>query len=359
MILRLVMSLALAIGLSVPARAEVRLTISYSEAADLYQTMDNVALWWNGFNDPRYRSAWEARFGWSEEDQAWALRYREYRRRTFVDSSQDLDVTTSPHGLFASSISNAQGADPLADYLVAQPDIKTALRNLPTIASRDDARMLRGFFRHFEPKWRTLLGESAPLNGYASKLRARIDDAFFSSYVDQIAQFYGAEAEGEFRVFFTQFPAGEGTSANIMSGNVLVLNTPLDVAFESGDWDTIVAHEFAHYLSSQQSDAQKRELSDRFLAICSLPGRANRGWLIEEPLAVAVGQAAYSQLVLGQPLDTRSNWYSVPWIDITARTLAPSVIDAIRSGKTLEQSTIVEEAAERCRDLISVTESLD
>lgn len=355
---RLVVALLLVFGLALPAKDELRLTFAYSESADLYQTMDNVALWWAGFNDPRYRENWEARFGWSQDDQVWVERYAEYRRRTFVDPSQDLDFATSAHGLFASSISIAEGADPLADYLTAQPDIASALRNLETTMSAQDARMLRGFFGHFKPKWRVVLAESAPLDAYAAALRAKISDVVFNRYIERIAQFYGADADGEFRVYFTQFPAGEGTSANILSGNVLLLNSPLDAAFEQGDWDTIVAHEFAHYLSSQQSDAQKRRLSDRFLAICTLPSGGNRGWLIEEPLAVAVGQAAYSELVLGKPLDPRSNWYSVPWIDITARTLAPSVLAAIQSGKSLEESTVVEEAAERCRDLTTLAGQL-
>lgn len=355
---RLVVTLLIAMGLGFPVKAEVRLTIAYSESADLYQTMDNVALWWEGFNDPRYRQSWEARFGWSEGDQAWANRYAEYRRRSFVDPSQDLNVATSAHGLFASSISNAQGVDPLSDYFNAQPDVATALRNLETIMSAQDARIVRGFFRHFEPKWRAILAQSAPLEAYAAALRAKMNDAALSRYVDRIAQFYGANAHGEFRVYFTQLPPGVGTSANITSGNVLLLNSPLDVTFEQGEWDTIVAHEFAHYLSSQQPELRKRRLSDRFLAICTLPAGGNRGWLIEEPLAVAVGQAAYSELVLGRALDPRSNWYFEPWIDVTARTLWPSVMAAIRSGTSLEELTVVEEAAERCRDLTALARQL-
>lgn len=354
----LIAAFFLALAPVAPAHAEVKLTIGYSETADLYQTMDNVALWWEGFNDPRYRAGWEARFGWSKEDQAWADRYREYRRRTFVDPSQELDVYTSPHGLFASSFSSAQGADPLGDYLTSQPDIASALLHLDTIMSAQDAQMLRGFFGHFEPKWRALLDESTPLNAYATALREKMSDAAFNRFVERAARFYGASADGEFRVYFTQFPPGAGTTANIMSGNVLLLNSPLEVTFEQGGWDTIVGHEFAHYLSSQQPEAQKRQLSDRFLAICPLPEGANRGWMIEEPLAVTVGQVAYSQLVLGTPLDPRANWYFVPWIDITARTLAPSVVAAIENDMTLVQSSVVEEAAERCRDLTALAGQL-
>lgn len=356
--IRLVLILLLALSTAFPAKAEVRLSISYSETANLFQITDNVALWLEGFNDPRYRAEWITRFGWSDADQAWADRYAEYRRRTFSDPSQDQDVATSAHGLFPARVSIAAGTDPLADYLLDQPDVETALADLEAIMSKADARMLRRFYRHFEQKWRVLLDESAPLTSMATQLSGEMDAKEVDPFIRTISRFYGSEARGEFRVFFTRFPKGDGYSANIMSGNALLLNSPTDWTLDQGDWETIVAHEFAHYLSAQQSDAQKRALSDRFLKICPIPQGANRLWMIEEPLAVAVGQAAFSQMVLGETLDPRQNWYYVEWIDLVARTLAPSVVTAIAEGKTLEQSMIIEEAAERCRDLTRVVEQL-
>lgn len=80
--------------------------------------------------------------------------------------------------------------------------------------------------------------------------------------------------------------------------------------------------------------------------------------MIEEPLAVAIGQAAYSKLVLGQPLERRSNWYAVEWVDLTARTLEASAVEALLSGKPLSETTLVEEAADRCRDLTALGQQL-
>ena len=104
-----------------PARAEVIIEVSYSEAADLYSTIDNVSGWLEGFTWPEYRAEWEQRFGWSEQDQEWSDRYKEFRRRTFIDESGSPDPRTLPDGIFASETEYTAGTDPLATYFLAQP----------------------------------------------------------------------------------------------------------------------------------------------------------------------------------------------------------------------------------------------
>ena len=160
-------------------------------------------------------------------------------------------------------------------------------------------------------------------------------------------------------MLFTRFPSGTSSSAEVTAGRNVLLHSPTDWAVTDGDWDSIVMHELVHYISDRQPDDQKRRLSDRFLARCSIPEQARRLWMLEEPLAVAIGQAAYSQEVLGEPLDPRSNWYSTPWIDLTGRTLVSSVLAALETGATIEQTTIVEEAADRCRSLTAIGEQFN
>lgn len=336
------------------AKTEITLDIRYSEAADLFSLMDNVTSWWEGFTDPVYREEWERRFGWSDADGAWARRYAEYRHRTFSDPSQGQDIATSPHGLFASGETNAQGSDPLAEHFMAQPDISTALSGLTRAVGKDDARMLRGFYAHFRPKWDKVLEESAPLAARAEELEAKIDMARLRPFIALVSRFYQTQTGGEFHIFFTRYPPGNSSMAEVTAGNTLLLRSPTEWTLEMGEWDMIVVHELVHYISSNQLAAHKRSLSDRFLARCPIPEGARRNWMIEEPLAVAIGQAAYSMMVLGKPLDRRSNWYAVPWVDLTARTMEASVTRALQSGAVLSDTTLVEEAADRCRDLTAM-----
>lgn len=342
--------------LTVPAHAEVRVSVGYSEAADLYSTMDNVSEWLAGFTIPAYRKEWEQRFGWSESDQHWIDRYAAYRQRTFLEDNGSPDPRTLPDGIVASRSENTAGTDPLATYLLAQPDIDTAMRNLDRALSPDDARMLRAFYRHFEPKWRVLLGESAPLKARANDLQARLDGQGVAAFVARVNAFFRSDVDGPFTVYFTRHPRGKGSSAEPLAGAFMLLHAPVEET-NTEYWDTIVIHELVHYVSSHQPQEQKQALTARFLDRCALPEKAKRLWLFEEPLAVAWGQAAYSAKILGTPLDPNDNWYAVPWVDIVSRTIAPSIIDGYANEMHIED--VLDQTADRCNNLMNVANQLN
>lgn len=343
---------------SVPANADVKLSVSYSQPADLYSMMDNVSGWLDGFVIPAYREEWEARFGWSKQDQIWADRYSEYRRRTFIDEKGQPDPLTSPDGIFASASETTAGTDALATYFLAQPDINSALGGLNTFATSRDAKMLRGYYRHFEAKWRVLLKESAPLTAKAETLEKQFDGKAVNAFIQRVSRFYGAQIDGEFKVFFTRHPPGKESSAEPLAGRYMLLHAPISETGDSSYWDTIVMHEFVHYISSRQTDDQKRALTQKFLKRCEIPANAKRLWLFEEPLAVAWGQAAYSEIVLKKPMDTNDNWYGIPWVDVVARAISPSIIAAYTTDASID-GPIADEAADRCNDLKAIAATLN
>ena len=347
--------IALTVGIQ-PLRAEITVEVAYSETADLYSMMDNVSEWLEGYTIPAYREEWVARFGWTEADREWAARYREYRQRTFIDDSASSRADTRPDGLFASEAESAAGADPLASYMLAQPDIDTARRNFDTFASSRDARMLRGFYAHFAPKWRVLLAESGPLNRKAAALHARFDDDATTAFMADVAQFYRSDLEGVYTVYYTRRPPGRATSAEPLAGNYMLLHSPTADHPSDDEWDTIVIHELVHFVSASQPMAQKRALTERFLRRCPQPEKAKALWLLEEPLAVAWGQAAYSARVLRRPFDADENWYGIAWVNIVARTLAPSILADHANALRIED--IVDQAADRCVDLTEVAARL-
>lgn len=356
--LRLLLSLALALGLSGPGFAQVRFSVEYSESAALFSLMDNTSGWWPGFVDENYRVAWQKKFGWSEDDQKWADRYSEYRNRTYVDESQGSALEDSPDGLFSYSTSNTEAADPLAAHMLGSGSVAEAMSKLDTIATLEDAQMLRGFYAHFRPKWEVILSDTDQLVRHADRLNVQLNAPAITKFLDRVSAFYGVEVDGVFRVFFTRYPMSERSRAEVVAGQNFLLHAPEEWPYEAGEWDTIAMHEMVHFISARQSSEQKLSLTQRFLKRCPLPAGARRLWMIEEPLAVAIGQAAYSEMVLGKPLDPHTNWYGTPWIDLVSRTLASSTIGALKSDKTLVKSRLVEEAADRCRGLTAVASRL-
>ena len=359
MLIRLLLFASLFVSLAVPARAEVRVAVTYSEAANLFFVMDNVSAWLDGFTDPAFRAEWIKRFGWSTADQAMADRYREYRARTYIDSQDpEEDPGKSSEGMFAARGPVTTADDPLAAYFMRQTDIRNALRGLDGAVTAKDARLLRAFYQHFEPRSRQIMDESRSLQNDAAALGHLLASRATDRFADRMSKYYGVETDGTFTVLFVHYPAGQRSRAGVLGGKFILLKSPVGSKIASDDWDTIVFHEFAHYISALQPAKQKRILTRQFLAACSLPKGVNPLWLLEEPLAVAWGQATYSLKVRGRPFNPLENWYSVPWIDIVSRTIAPSVALAYDNGATINDG-VVKEPAARCNDLKAISDLLN
>jgi hypothetical protein len=235
-----------------PVQAELRIQAGYSEAADLFSLMDNVSLWSpNGFNEPAYREYWTDTFGWTEEDQVWADRYRAYRERTYTDPGQaEQNPATASDGLFAKRSSFAESTDPLASHFI----------------------------------------RSHPLR-------------------------HAAE----------------------------------------GGWSEIAVHEVIHYISAHQAPAQKRSLTARFLSEC--PAQIATGFyqLLEEPLAVALGNAAFANFVQGTPLEPEESWYWMPTPSVMGRLLWDDVERLYPTDATINDG-IIDQAAAYCRQLLQISE---
>ena len=343
---------------ALPAQAHVKVTVTYSSSADLYSMMDNVSGWLDGYTRDDYRQAWIRRFGWSDQDARWVARYKEYRLRTFIDDTVEIDPRTSPDGIFVQRTEIQAASDPFRVFFLKQPDIATALANLPQIASSQDEKMLRGFYKYFEPKWRVMFANSERLQDKSRKLQQSLDSLAVRSFIQRVAEFYNSPIDGEFAVLFTHSPIAKRATAEPSIDGRIVLQSPDDDTDADGFWDTIVMHEFVHHISSGQPTEQKQALTKRFLDRCALPAGVGPLWVLEEPLAVAWGQAAYSVRVLGHPLDPKTNWYNRAWIDVVARAISPTIIELSQNNKTID-NVIVDQAADRCNDLKAIASTLN
>jgi hypothetical protein len=350
--------LALAAGLALTglAQAELRIQAGYSESADLYSLMDNVSLWSpEGFNDPEYREYWEETFGWSEADQAWADRYRAYRERSYSDPGQaEQDPAIARDGLFAKRSSFAETADPLAAHFIAADSVAAALAGLDGMASPDDAEMLAGFYAHFEDRWRVLLAESDGFAARAEALQAALSGPEVAAYLQRVSEFYGVDIDRDFNAFFVWWPPIDRTGADVGGRTFFIRSHPERHAGEGG-WDEIAMHEVIHYISAHQPDAQKQALTARFLEVC--PAQIATGFyqLLEEPLAVAFGNAAFAAFARGQALSPDANWYWMPTPSIMGRLLWDDVERIYPTDATINDG-IIDQAAEYCRQILQISE---
>lgn len=239
--------------LLLPSHASSGITIraAYHPPADLFSLMDQTALWYPGFNDPAYRKAWSEQFGWSDEDEVLARRYKDYRKRTYGDPAQTDKGYRAQQGIFAALSSYSPEADPLATHFIDAPTISDALSTLTAVASPEDARMLRSFYAHFEPKWRLLLIESEAFGSQVRALNDDLDGDRVDAYLARMSGFYRVDADLQFNVFFVWWPPIDRTLADIGGRTIFLRLNPIKHADKVG-WAEIVMHETAHYLSAHQ-----------------------------------------------------------------------------------------------------------
>ncbi|MCQ8185243.1 hypothetical protein [Parvularcula maris] len=348
---RVVLFLLLTLAWSQDARAEVTLRAGYHAPADLFSLMDQTSLWWPGFNEPEYREAWEERFGWSDEDQRQAEAYADYRRRTYSDPAQgNRKERLAKDGIFTARSSVSRQADPLAEHFLGAQTIEEALSTLETIMGADDAHMLRGFYRHFQPHWRQLLEESKAFAKDAARLDAVLNSPGTPPYLERLAAFYRVDETLEFNALYVWWPPIDRTSADISGRTFFIRSHPTAHSGES--WAEIAMHEAVHYLSAHQPSQQKVALTKRFLDRC--PAKLIRPYdLLEEPLAVAWGNAAFAKYGLGQPLGAADSWYGRPLPSVMGRLLWLHVDELYETDATITDG-LIDAAAAHCRELLEL-----
>lgn len=108
----------------------------------------------------------------------------------------------------------------------------------------------------------------------------------------------------------------------------------------------VVAHEAIHVISAMQPDAQKRLISDAVLAACpSALELTRRLGVVEEPIATVLGNMEFRRRFEPTRFTWGRQWYGEEWVDLLARFLYPSVMDALSNGKTVSGAFSADAAA--------------
>jgi hypothetical protein len=131
-------------------------------------------------------------------------------------------------------------------------------------------------------------------------------------------------------------PPNSGGFSATAHGDVIRSFMPVDFD-DPATYTGVVAHEFAHLLFARMPSDQVRLISGAFANSGSPSKRFAEAWM-NEALATAVGNGwVYSKLSGG---DEDDEWYADPVVDSYARAIAPSVYDALESGRPLDDRMV-------------------
>ena len=188
------------------ANAGVKIEVQYSYSADLFDLMDNVSNWWEGFTEPEYQVEWQKRIGLlTEDDKKYFLRYQEVRQHYYNDPDQkEKDPLKNRNGFF--SRLGAITADPFAEAFYDSLTLDESFNKLSKLVKTEELNFLKEFYGHFENKAKVLLDESAAFKRIIPHLKKSLSGHNVEKYFSDVASFYGVSPKLTYRVLFVWFP---------------------------------------------------------------------------------------------------------------------------------------------------------
>lgn len=310
--------------------SSISISARYSEAANTFLIMDCLSGWWDrtfcqdkGGGVQEY---WTKKFGLIAEDQILFKKYDDIRKRYYkgLGVAKD-DIGPYADGLFAKKSGITE--DLLAPLFYSSNNLQEALAKVKKLVSDDDFIFLQSFYEHYKTKYQVLLDESTPFKKKVQELNKKLQNKKYNKFFSQIANYYQVSENMKYEVLYTWFPPLESDSASPTNNFLIFQQNPIK-HINSKDED-IIFHEIIHTLSARQSQKQKEEISKIFLDAC--PSVNNKslaiygGRILEEPMAVTIGQILFLKKFFPERLKWNSQLYNNPWISSFAKLINPII----------------------------------
>ncbi|MFZ3229030.1 MAG: hypothetical protein WA160_02405 [Pseudobdellovibrio sp.] len=352
----LIFTFTIIIGLiSNKSVASVAVSVEYSEAANVFDLLDNVSNWWEGFCEEEYQKFWSQKFGLTESDKQLFSEYKILREKYYKDPDQaEKDPLKNRNGFF-STLSSVT-ADPVAEAFYSSEKLSDAYKNLEAILTVEELGFLKKFHKQFEDNYAVLLKESASFKKIAKIANLAFKKPSIKVLFDDASRFYGVKEDLSYRVLYVWWPPIERSQSSPTGKFLLMRYNPIKHADIAGKDADIVFHEIVHTISARQGLNQKQALTKEFLKACPVQYRMKKLKVLEEPLAVAIGQLLYLKRVEPKRLDLSAKAYNDPWISAYGKMLFPVVDEYMKNKRGIVD--FVKPATAICNELVKMSEKL-
>ena len=335
-----------------PAFGSVKIQVAYSESANIFDIMDNVSNWFPGFCEETYQEYWNKKYPLSSKDSELFAKYKSIRERYYNDPDQlERDPLKNRNGMFA--LLSTITADPLGEAFYSSETLDEAFVKLVNIIKSEEIDFLKGFYSTFADRYKPILSESDPFRQVANQVSKSIVKQKIASYFKKVSSYFKVKANMEYRVLFTWWPPNNRSNAS-PTGSFLIMRynpvTDLESAKSSTD---IIFHEIVHTISARQDLAQKQTLTKEFVTLCDTKGAIKKLTLLEEPLAVVIGQALFLQTFQPKNYNYDSNWYNEKWVNLFSKLIYQDVKDEFNAGRTISDG-LIPRVAKRCKEVLAV-----
>lgn len=328
--------------------AKVNLNVVSREAASIFEIMDNTSNWWEGFCDIEYRQYWEKKYKISKEDEKYFKQYQNLRDKYYSDPDQrEKNPLKNRNGLF--STIGSLSPDPYAEAFYSSDSLEEAYKKLENLLSKAELKFVQKFYEYFKEKYKPLVAETKGRYKIViqNTSKSLIQDKI-TTYIHKIARFYDVNKKLDYEIIFVWWPPISSTRANPTGKFLVMKNNPKKHG--TGDGSDIAMHELIHSISKLQQLESKKRLTKKFYSKCSFDYKKyKKYYILEEPLAVILGQMYYQEMFQPKRFKFEAKWYNNKLIDSLSKLYYPVVKKHFVEGKVID-SSLIEKLGKNCAE---------
>lgn len=332
--------------------------VKYSKSIDLLNFMDKLSDWESGPVAEEYKLFWDKNNYKSQHDQKHLLAFKEVRKKYYFRDSSNI---------FAQNNYN-QDVISRAFYTYDEP--KKALLNLKSNISYLDFIKFQKSINYFSERiTKVIAGQSH--RKAIKNLNEILDKDEIQAYIKQICNFYNVDFDKlHINIAFnhTLEDVDETAFMNLdtivlsdftYKKNIYINEEKYDF-FQTIDNASILMHEIAHLISSNASTEQKENLTKVFESNFNLPQNVTlqkKLYLLEEPLAVILGQILFTRKIAPEYYIKSQNWYADSWVNTIAKLKEKTVARYLEENKSVDDK-LVKSFARESNELLNISKSI-
>lgn len=333
--------------------------IKCSESIEILNFMDKLSGWESGSAAEPYKSFWIKNNHQKKYDEKYLLLFKEIRKKYYAQNSS---------GLF---IHNTYSQDIISTAFYDYDQINKSLLNLKANISYPDYIKFQSAIRYFTQRVNNVVTNQSH-EKTIQNLKKVMNQVEIKDYIKNICDFYNVDFEKlhiNIVLSYTLENVDEDAFINL---DTIVLsdfthkkniytNEKNGVFFQNIDNISVLMHEIVHLISSKAHIDQKKSLSKIFethFKYTQNLSSQKKMFMIEEPLAVILGQILFTRKFSPEYYEKSQNWYANSWVNIIAKLNEKSVARYLEEKKVIDLK-LVRSLARQSNELFNISESIN
>lgn len=309
----------------------------YSEAADVFEFIDN-ASGWHVKTSMSYRSALEAKFKLTSEENSLLKKYAEIRKREAENSDMNSQIIDKDDAFGSVPF----GYDHFSKAFYSSLSVREALLKLKQSGvAQEDIQFILNLFKTFKPKLESFLKESIQFN---VKL-IEFNKQWKYSKRDRSLKYFEGFVLGklakklDIKMLPVWSPPDVLPTVDLRGPYLILRYNPLT---QTDNWDyTDISKKAIMAVLAAQPLTQRENLSKLFKLKCN-----GREFEFQESLQIAFGVMMPKYIKQRKKFNLYERWSSRTFIDVYAKLLFPLMDDHVKKKGTfpgffMEQSSFL------------------